>query len=111
MLEVFTGDDWSIIMTLKKDGVAFDVSASTEILASIVSDDQNDPSTIVSAVPCLIGATGADWPNGVVAIEIPNATTTPLEAREAWVELQITLDSKKQTWPRQKIIIKKGTIA
>jgi len=109
-LEVFTGDDWNISITLKKDGAAYNVSTASEILASVVSDDQNAPSTIVGAVACSSGTTGADWTNGLVVIEVPNATTSPLTAREAWVEIQITLGSKKTTWPRQKILIKKGTI-
>jgi len=110
-LEVFTGDDWDISITLKKDGVVYDVSTATDISASVVTDDGTSPTTLVSAVTCSIGATGADWANGLVVVEIPNATTTALSAQRAYLEVQVTIAAKKQTWPRQTIDIKKGTIA
>ena len=110
-VELFTADDWDIEFTVKKDGAAFNVSAATDISASIVDSDGIDPQTIIAAVSCDSGATGADWANGIVLIEIPAASTDVTNLGQAWVELQVTLDSKKQTWPRQPITIKKGTIA
>lgn len=111
MLTVFTGDDWDIIVTLKKDGVAYDVSTATEIKASIVDSNSLSPSVVVAPVVLSIGATGADWANGVVVAEIPNATTAPLSPQTGWVEVQVEIGGKKQTWPRQQIDIKTGTIA
>jgi len=110
-LSLFTGDDWDIVVTLKKDGVAFDVSTATAIQAAVVSDDGTAPTTIVSAVTLDSGATGASWATGVVVIEIPAATTGALTSQRAYVEIQVTLGGKKSTWPRQPIDIKVGTIA
>jgi len=110
LLEVFTGDDWDIQFTVNKNKVVYDVSTATDISASIVDSDGINPTTIISAVTCSSGATGADWANGVVIIEIPNGSTG-VDPQNAYVELQVTLASKKSTWPRQNIVIKKGTIA
>lgn len=111
MLEVFTGDDWDIIITLKRDGAVYNVSTASAISAALVSDDGPAPSTVVAAVSCSSGTSGADWANGVVVIEIPNATTAALTAQRAYVEIQVTIGGKKKTWPRQVIDIKKGVVA
>lgn len=110
MLEVFTGDDWDITVTLKKDGVAYDVSTATDISASIVDSDGIAPNTVISAVTCDSGATGANWASGVVVVEIPNGSTN-VTPQNAYLEIQVTLGGKKSTWPRNNIVIKKGTIA
>jgi len=110
MLEVFTGDDWDISITLNKDSVAYDVSTATEILGSIVSSDNNDPQTLIGTVAADIAATGADWANGIVVLEFPATYTADVGPQEGYVEIQATIDGKKTTWPRSKVIIKKGTI-
>ena len=110
-LSLFTGDDWDIVVTLKKDGVAYDVSTATAIQAAVVSDDGTAPTTIVSAVTLDSGATGANWAKGVVIVEIPAATTASLTSQRAFVEIQVTIGGKKSTWPRQAVDVKVGTIA
>jgi len=107
----FTGDDWNVQVTLKKDGVATDVSAASAIEASIVDSDGIAPATLVAAVTCDSGATGADWANGIVIVEIPNASTTSLDPQNAYMEIQVTTAGLKETWPRSNLVIKKGTIA
>lgn len=109
-LEVFTADDWEISVTLSKDGVAYDVSTATNISAAVVDNDGINPTTIISAVTLSSGATGADWTNGVVVVEIPNASTN-VNPQNAYLEIQVTIAAKKTTWPRNNIVIKKGTIA
>ena len=109
-LEVFTADDWDISVTLNKDGVAFDVSTATNISAAIVTDNGIAPTTIISAVTLSAVATGADWANGVVVVEIPNASTD-VTPQDAYLEIQVTIAAKKTTWPRNNLVIKKGTIA
>ena len=108
--EFFTGDDWDISVTLNKDGAAYDVSAATAIEASIVSDDGTNPSTLIAAVTLSAGATGADWANGVVVAEFP-AASTDIDLGSRYIEIQVTLGGKKSTWPRNNIVVKKGTIA
>lgn len=109
-LEVFTGDDWDISITLNKDGAAYDVSTATDISAAVVSDNGIAPTTIIAAATQSSVATGADWANGVVVVEIPNASTD-VTPQNAYLEIQVTLGGKKTTWPRNNIVIKKGTIA
>lgn len=111
MLTVFTGDDWDITMTLTKDRAAYDVSTATEIKASVVDSDSISPSTLIAAVTLDSGATGANWASGIVVIEIPNASTGSVATGTAYIEVQVTIGGKKQTWPRQQITIKAGTIA
>jgi hypothetical protein len=111
MLEVFTGDDWDIAVTLKKDGSPFDVSTATAIEAAIVSTDDRGVEVLVPAVTLDSGATGADWANGVVVVEIPSASTGSLSSGAAYIEIQVTMGGKKSTWPRNKLTVKKGTIA
>ena len=108
--EYFTADDWDVTVTLKKDGVAFDVSSATNISASVVDSDGTNPQTVVAAVTLDSGATGADWANGVVVAEFA-AANTDVTPGNAFVEIQVTLSGKKTTWPRNNIVIKKGTIA
>lgn len=109
-LEVFTADDWDIAITLNKDGSPFDVSTATDISAAIVDSDGNNPQTVVAAVSLSAGATGADWANGVVVAEFA-AANTDVTPQNAYIEVQVTLGGKKSTWPRNNIVIKKGTIA
>lgn len=110
-LEVFTGDDWNIVVTLKRDGSPLDVSTATDIKAAVVDSDGSNPQTLVSAVTLSDSATGADWANGVVVVQVPELTTSPLSPASAYLEIQVTLDGDKTTWPRNNIVIKKGTIA
>lgn len=109
-LEVFTADDWDITVTLKKDGAAYDVSTATDISAAVVSDDGTNPTTIIAATSMSAVATGADWANGVVVCEFA-AANTDVSPQNAFLEIQVTLGGKKTTWPRNNVVIKKGTIA
>jgi len=86
------------------------VSLATEILGSIVNSDNNDPQTLIGTVTADIAATGADWANGIVVLEFAATYTADIGPQEGYVEIQATIDSKKTTWPRSKVIIKKGTI-
>lgn len=109
--ELFTGDDWAIAVTLKRNGLAFDVSGATAIKAAIVTDSWEAPSQLVADVTLSAGATGADWANGVVVVEVDEATTGPLTPQRAFLEIQVDFSGDKTTWPRNELIIKKGTIA
>jgi hypothetical protein len=106
----FTGDDWDVSVTLKTDGVATNVSGATSIKASVVSNSDDNPQTLISQVALDSGATGADWANGVVVAEFPSASTG-IQTGIALVEIQVEEGGKKKTWPRVAIQVKTGTIA
>jgi hypothetical protein len=108
---VFVDDDWNLTANLLKDGEAYDVSTATDISAAIVDSDGINPQTLIAAVTCSAVATGADWTNGVVIIDIPAASTGITTYGQAYIEIQATLAAKKITWPRIPIVIKKGAIA
>ena len=101
-----SGDGWGVTAIAIPDA-----DTSTIFEASAVNrTSDGDPATIISAVTLSSGATGADWAAGVVVVEIPNASTD-VNPQNAYLEIQVTIASKKTTWPRNNIVIKKGTIA
>jgi len=115
---LFTGDDWDIpqlIETLDADGVSdggTDVSTATDITAQIVDSDSDSdtPTLIIGPVTCLVGATGADWANGIVIAPFVSAATAVLTPQRGYLEMQVTIGGKKTTWPRTIVDIKAGTI-
>ncbi len=109
--ERFTGDDWEFSLTLKVNGTVYDVSTATDISVAIISSDTPNASVLISAPALSSGAAGADWTNGVVVVEIPAADTGITQYGTRYLELQVTMDGKKHTWPRAAIQVKKGTIA
>ena len=106
----FTADDWDISVTLKTDGVATNVSGATDISAAVVTNDDDNPTQVVATTALASGATGADWTNGVVVAEFSSANTD-ITPGIYLVEIQVTENSKKKTWPRVPITVKKGTIS
>lgn len=109
-LIVFTGDDWEIPITLKKNGVAFPVDTAAEIKATVTDSDGKNPQILVPETILSPTANGADWSNGIVIAEFSAINTVNLNTNVAYVEVQVTF-TKKTTWPRIQIEIKKGTIA
>lgn len=107
---VYTGDDWDILVTLKVDKVAYDVSAATAISAAIVSTDDSTVTELISAT-AQSNTGDADWANGIVSCVFAAANTAITTYGRAYLEVQVTLSGAKQTWPRQLIDIKKGIIA
>lgn len=109
--ELFTADDWVVSVTLERDGVAADVSAATSIDAAITDTNDANASIIVPQVSASAVEAGADWANGVVVLVFPAASTGITHYGAAYVEVQVTNGGRKQTWPRVKVQVRKGTIA
>lgn len=110
--EYFTGDDWNIPTTLKKDGSAVDVSAAT-ISAAIVSLVNDEPVSVIASTAQSSGTTGADWANGVVVSVFSDTLTDAVTIFDnTYLEVQVTYaGGDKETWPRLPIKVKKGFIA
>ncbi len=109
--EFFTGDDWSMVVTLNADGAPLDVSGATTIKAVIVSSNCQSAVAIVPEEACNPAATGADWANGVVVIDFPKANTAITDYGTRYLEVQVTDGGRDTTWPRGRLTIKKGVLA
>lgn len=109
--EYFTGDDWAITTTLKKDGSAYNVSGAT-ISAAVVSLNRKEPIQAIAATAQSSGTTGANWANGVVVSKFPaSATALVTTYGTLYLEIQVTLGGEKETWPRLPITVNKGFIS
>lgn len=109
-VEVFTGDDWSISVSIMQDCIAKDVSGASEIKALVSDGNAKNPKIVIPEVICSAAADGADWANGLVVAEFTAAMTQDLTTQTAYLEIQITENSKKTTPPRAQFDIKKGLI-
>ena len=93
---IVTGDDADLPVTLSKDGVTFTIDPGATVQAAVVSTDRE--TTLLAAVTCDNGATGADWANSLVVVEFPSADTGALtEETPALLEIQVD-DNGKKTW-------------
>lgn len=110
-MSFFTGDDWELTITIRKNGVAFDASSGT-INAAVVQVIGGRPTTIIAATAQSEVATGADWANGVIIVEFASAATGTVNVYDnLFIELQVDKGGKKTTWPLQKITVQEGTIS
>jgi hypothetical protein len=88
------GDDGTILATLKKNGVAQDVSAATDVKAAI-----RDEYELINGSQVTCTDTGnADWTNGVVEVIFPAANTTTMRPGVCSLEIQVNESSALSTW-------------
>lgn len=91
------GDDTNITANLVTSaGAAVDVSAATEIKASLVSFDR--ATSLAGPYTCLPGASGASWSTGVIIIPVLGTDTTALTAKRCALEVQAIISSVKTTY-------------
>jgi hypothetical protein len=103
-----TGDDTTIPVTLKKNGVTFIIGAEATIKARLVSLDHK--TTYTAEVEVDKGETGTDLSKSlVVASFSPTATSAIDYQGKALLEIQVD-DGGKKTW-FAAIEIKRGNIA
>jgi hypothetical protein len=109
MAEYFTGDDWTIPVTLKKNGSVFDVSGGT-VTAAVVKLNGDTPTVLIDDTVQSEVATGADWTNGIVIVEFAKANTDISTTGDHWLEVQVEKAGKTETWPRARIKINQGYV-
>lgn len=108
MSVIVTGDDVALSVTLKKDGVVFNIDTGATVKAALISKDRN--TILIPEVTCLSNATGADWPNSLVIVPFTSTETAAITVFEsALLEIQVD-DGGKLTWFVSLEIIK-GNIA
>ncbi len=111
---ITTGDDSTIIHTLRKNDATFNIPSTATVTCRLVTVDHEPLS---SEVVQSHSSVGADWSNSVVAIVLPATNTNEVVDRVAsWrcgsivakLETQVN-DGGKLTW-FDSVTITKGTI-
>lgn len=104
MLTIYTGDDVSLAVTLKRNGSAFVIDPGATVRAALIQD-----ATITGPVVCQPTATGADWSQSVVVVEIPSATSANAPVGSNALEIEVD-DDGKTTFVVERVYVKAGAI-
>lgn len=115
MLKIVAGDTFNSAVVLRHgwNGAAYDFSAASSVLVSIVS--KNYSQIYTGEVPQLSTAIGADWANGILKIELGNTITNQIAdfvygSANGWLEIQITIDDQVFTWHIPCVLYSTGII-
>lgn len=111
--EVVQGDDLELGVTLKRKRAGdaslatFTISNGADVKAQFVDISKNI--TIGPEVTCQFGATGADWANSLVVIEMTSAQSgTIMHTGMAYARVRVTDNSKRNTYYAPVEIIEGG---
>lgn len=105
---VVSGDDISIIQTLKRSGVAVNISTATKVESRLRSANSSD---FMSPVVEQANSGGANWTTGVVEhLFPPSATESSRYEGPLILETQVTLGGKKTTWRSNDLSMVRGMI-
>lgn len=104
MISIYTGDDVALTISLLRNGASFAIDPGATVRAALVQGD-----TITGPVTLSSGASGADWTQSIVTVEIPAATTAtaPLGVNKLEIEVD---DSGKTTWVVDHVTVLEGRI-
>jgi len=104
MIQIVTGDDIAIPVTLTKDGKLFSIASNAVVKAALVGADHS--AILAGPVTLSNTATGANWPASLVVVEIPGTLTAAITAfKPALLEIQVN-DGGPLTWFAEVRIIK-----
>jgi hypothetical protein len=107
MIEIIAGDDSDYAAQLYKDAATFTIDAGATVEARLISIDRQ--TTYTDVLTCSNGASGADWANSLVVVEIAEADTLAITySGMALLEIQVD-DSGKITF-FGSVVIALGTI-
>jgi len=108
-MDIVTGDDAYIKVTLTREHEVFTIQPDAIIHASII--DKSHQSTIAGPVLVEYGLTGADWTKSLLVVLIPGASTQAVKTSKAAVlEIQVDDLDIKTTWFAHVDLVR-GTIA
>ena len=95
MIEIVTGDDELIPITLKKNGLTFSISSLATVKIAIIDKAH----TAILCGPFTLSHTeaGSDWPNSLIIGKIPGLSSKSLTAQLAGLEIEVN-DGGKKTW-------------
>ncbi len=96
--KIVTGSDTSIRATWMVNGAVVPIASDSTVEARLVSSDHLVPHT--SVLTMSNAAIGADWANGIIAVEIPGTETVDIEDQGyACVQLKVTPNNNGQSKP------------
>ena len=113
---ITTGDDVDFLLQVTKDDVNLVIDVAATVTSRIVSRDGQI--VYSDQITALSTDDGADWPNGLIALEYSSAVTTSIESSDisfergkavALVETRIVDNGKKST-VFDSITINKGNV-
>ena len=105
---VVSGDDISILQTLKRAGVAVNISTATKVESRLYSANSTDFMTPVTEQ---INTGNASWSAGVVEHLFPSSATEASRYEgQLILETQVTLGGKKTTWRSTDLSMVRGLI-
>lgn len=106
-VELTTGGDFTALINLTKDGVAFDIPLGTQVEAALLTYDRSELiSTIVLSDS---GAAGSDWSASTIVVDIGSVETTDfLTYGKVWLQIMVN-DTKKLAF-FTNVIINKGLL-
>lgn len=104
LVDIITGDDVAISVQLKKNGGTFAISP-VDTLTATVNDRKTKQSMLSAPVTLRNNATGADWPNSLVVVELSSAESAELTPGYAEVEIQVD-DGNKTTFKFDVKVVK-----
>lgn len=108
-----TGDALAIPVTLKIDNTPQPIDSSATIIAGFV--DKDNQTQISPTVSVLESATGSDWANGKIIVEMTSAETIQIALQEdTLAKLKIRVDDTvnmtgQKTW-RDVVMLEKGIV-
>jgi hypothetical protein len=94
---IVTGDNTALPVQLKKNRAVFNIPQDAVVKVAIVSSDHGVAYT--AAVEQSYAATGADWANSLIVLELPAEETANVSySGPAKLEVQVTNDGVDDTW-------------
>ena len=97
------GEVWQIPITLKKEGSIYDASSKV-VEAGIFHIKGNSKSTLINFKTLSSSASGADWSNGVVVVELTALETATIDKlNNVFVEIKVTDGADVELWPVREI--------
>ena len=107
-MDIITGDDNYIKVTLTKSGSTFNIGQGSVIKASII--DKNHQKILAGPITMSRLEAGADWANSLVVIRIPaKSMLLTQSSSQAILEIKVNDANVKSTW-FSNVNVVRGTI-
>lgn len=98
----FSGDTGPYIVSLKLGGVAYAIAGGDTVSAHFVDDaNKISPTAITAAEAQASGTAGADWANGIVAVQFSSTESNklhPFAGRRLPLRVVVTKSAKTRTF-------------
>jgi hypothetical protein len=102
-MNIVTGDDIEIAVTLKVGGLPFVINSTATVKAAILDKDRKN--LLVPAVTLSSADLGSNWDTSIVVVKIPGTATVALKTAPVKLDIQVN-DNGKKTWTADINLIK-----